>query len=103
MSHAGQTPKKDSAQVATSLALAGLLGQVGCLTFVIVLGAILAGLWIDTRFDTRPLFTLVLVLGSVPVTLYLMFRIVLAGAGRLQGLIKQEGTPTEEGKGGENP
>src|SRR3989304_5467179 len=103
MSHAGQTPKKDSAEGAPSLALAGLLGQVGCLTFVIVLGAILAGLWIDTRFDTRPLFTLVLVLGSVPVTLYLMFRIVLAGAGRLQGLIKQEGTPTEEGKGGENP
>lgn len=66
------------------MALAGLLGQVGCVTIVVVLVALGAGLWIDRIFDSRPVFTLLLMLGSVPVTIYLMIRIVLAGASRLQ-------------------
>ena len=62
----------------------GVIGQVGCLTLMIVMLALGAGLWLDSRLDTRPLFALLLVLGSIPVTLYLMVRIVLAAAPRLQ-------------------
>ena len=67
------------------LALAGLLGQVGCVTLIVIFAALGIGLWLDSQFDTRPVFTLVLVLGSVPVTIYLMVRIVLTGMARLQG------------------
>ncbi len=67
------------------LALAGLLGQVGCVTLIVIFAALGSGLWLDSQFDTRPVFTLVLVLGSVPVTIYLMVRIVLTGMARLQG------------------
>lgn len=66
------------------LAVAGLLGQVGCLTVAIVLGALGTGLWLDAQLGSRPLFTIGLILASVPLTLVLMFRIVLAGAGRLR-------------------
>lgn len=67
------------------LALAGLLGQVGCVTLIVIFAALGIGLWLDSQFDTRPLFTLVLVLGSVPATIYLMVRIVLTGMARIQG------------------
>jgi hypothetical protein len=70
--------------VASGMAVAGILGQVGCLTTALVLLALVGGLWLDAQFGTRPVLTLALVLGSVPVALYLMFRIVLAGARRVQ-------------------
>ena len=66
------------------LALAGLLGQVGCVTIVIIFAALGIGLWLDSQFSSRPLFTLVLVIGSVPVTIYLMVRIVLSGMAKIQ-------------------
>ncbi len=47
--------------------------EVGCLTLVIVLGAVFGGLWLDRVFDTKPLITILLVLGSVPISLGLTF------------------------------
>jgi hypothetical protein len=79
----GQTNEVGQAQRALTLTLAGILGGVGCLTVVIVLVAIGAGLWLDNQFNTRPLFTLGLVLGSVPLTIYLMVRIILKFAPRI--------------------
>jgi len=67
------------------LALAGLLGQVGCVTLIVIFAALGIGLWLDSQLDSRPIFTLILVLGSVPVTIYLMVRIVLTGMARIQG------------------
>ncbi len=72
------------AEATYGLAVAGLLGQVGCLTVAIVLAALGTGLWLDAQLGSRPLFTIGLILASVPLTLVLMFRIVLAGAARLR-------------------
>ena len=66
------------------ITLAGVVGQVGCLTLAIIAVALIAGLWLDTQFDTKPLFVLALVLGSVPLTLFLMFRVVLGIAPKIQ-------------------
>jgi hypothetical protein len=82
MSPPGRQPQGDPAQFGRGFALASLLGQVGCLTVLIVFLALGAGLWIDSRLGTRPWITLALVLGSVPLTLALMFRVVLSGAAR---------------------
>jgi hypothetical protein len=84
MSQSQPALEKIRREQALRLALLGLIGQVGCLTLVIIVAALVAGLWLDSRFDTRPLFTLVLVLGSIPVTLFVMFRLVLSAAPRLQ-------------------
>lgn len=67
---------KDRLQNAYNLTLASVAGQVGCLTLIIIIVALFAGLWIDKTLDTKPLFTLILMVGSVPVTLILMFKIV---------------------------
>ena len=75
-------------QQALGLAVAGLLGQVGCLTVVIISAALVAGLWIDSQFDTRPIFTILFIVGSVPVTIYLMVRLVLGGMARIQPSIE---------------
>lgn len=75
---------KDRFQYAMNLTLASIAGQVGCLTLVIIFVALFAGLWLDRYFSTRPLFTIVLLIGSVPVTLFLMFRVVKAATNRIK-------------------
>ena len=54
------------------MTLAVLAGQVGCLTLLIVMVALFAGLWLDAQFSTKPLYTLVLILASIPVSLVVM-------------------------------
>ncbi len=57
--------------------LVSVTGQVGCLTVLLIVGALLAGRWLDAQLDTRPWFTVGLLLGSVPMTLVLTIRLVL--------------------------
>jgi F0F1-type ATP synthase assembly protein I len=57
---------------------------VGCLTVVIIALTLLAGLWLDNQFGTRPLFLVVLLLASVPVTLIVMFWVVRQATSRIQ-------------------
>src|SRR3972149_7071275 len=97
MTGAGQGPRQDQASL--SVALVGLMGQSGCVTLVIIAGALVGGLWLDRQFDSKPLLTLLLVLGSVPVTLYLMVRILTSGLARLQSG-KGEPAPSTEMEGG---
>jgi hypothetical protein len=82
MTGAGQPPRQDQASL--SLTLVSLISQSGCVTLVIIAVALVAGLWLDGQFESKPLFTLLLVLGSIPVTLYLMVRILTSGLARLQ-------------------
>src|SRR3990170_5031878 len=82
MTGAGQGPRQDQASL--SVALVSLIGQSGCVSLVIIAGALVAGMRLDSQFGSKPLFTLLLVLGSVPVTLYLMVRILSSGLARLQ-------------------
>lgn len=53
-----------------------VLGQVGFLTLLIVLLAVGVGLWLDGVLSTRPLFTLILVLASIPLSLVLTVKTV---------------------------
>ncbi len=76
--------------VARNLALAGMLSQVGCVTVVIVVGALLVGLWLDSLFKARPLFTLVFLLASIPVSVYALVRVALSTAAQFQAETKNE-------------
>jgi F0F1-type ATP synthase assembly protein I len=57
--------------------------SAGCLTAVGTLLALFLGLWLDQQLGTRPMFTLGLVLASVPVTLIAMTWWVLREARRI--------------------
>lgn len=59
-----------------NLTLVGIVSQVGCLTLVIILAALLLGLYLDSRMNTRPWFTIGLVILSIPVSLVLMIFVV---------------------------
>ncbi|MFN3741982.1 MAG: AtpZ/AtpI family protein [Anaerolineales bacterium] len=85
-------------QYALNLTLASVAGQVGCLTLVVIFVALIGGLWLDKSLGTRPLFTILLLVGSVPITLFLMFRIVKAATERIKPVL-----PENSGQHGENP
>jgi hypothetical protein len=104
MTQDGRTLDKDRAERALKMALVGVIGQVGCLTLLIISVALIAGLWLDNQFQTRPLFALIFVLASVPLTIYLMFRVVLSFAPRIQAFSAGavETDTKEELEGGED-
>ncbi len=57
---------------------------MGCLTLVILLSAIFGGLWLDARFETKPMITVILVIASIPVSLTLMFLVVRAATSKIK-------------------
>lgn len=63
-----KTESRDS----RSLLLAVLAGQVGIITLVVILAAVLGGLALDRVFNTKPWFTIGLMVVSVPVSIILM-------------------------------
>ncbi len=69
---------------ARNLALASVAGQAGCLTIIIVFMALFGGMFLDSRLDTHPVFTIGLVLLSVPVSLYAMIRLMLSSVASLR-------------------
>ena len=54
--------------------LATVVGQVGCLTPIILLGALFVGLWLDRQFETKPLFTILFIVGSAPISIFVLCR-----------------------------
>jgi uncharacterized membrane protein len=49
-----------------------VIGQVGCLTLVVILASVFGGLWLDNTFGTKPVFTLALLLAGIPLSVILM-------------------------------
>ena len=89
--------EKDRANKAFNLTLAAVAGQVGCLTIVVVLAALFAGLYLDNRFGgDQPIFTIVLMLASIPVTLVAMFWVVRKATSRLTQDTTENFENTEE-------
>ncbi len=93
----------DRSQIGPALALTSLVSQIGCVTLVFVFGALLAGLGLDKVLDTRPLFTVLLLVGSVPVSLFLVVRIALSTAAQLtpppaktEDVVSEEETTSQE-------
>ncbi len=57
---------------------------VAVITFVVILAALFAGLWIDRLLSTKPIFTIGLVIISIPVTILLMLWLVKTATRRLK-------------------
>ena len=51
--------------------------QVGCITVIIVLASVFGGIWLDRILGTKPALTVLLVLGSAPISLILTFWIAM--------------------------
>jgi len=92
--HEPDEPQKSQAQRSANLAAAGLAGQIGCAVPAIILGSVLLGLWLDKTFETGQIITLIMVLGSLPVSIYLTFRLAM----RAVNEINQSMRPTSSAK-----
>jgi F0F1-type ATP synthase assembly protein I len=90
-------PGKNRQQYAYNLTMAAVAGQVGCITLVIVFGALIAGLFIDRWFSTKPLFTILLMIASMPVTLYIMYRVVDGATRRIRPVVEKNKPENLEG------
>jgi hypothetical protein len=78
MSQSNQPPAKpDLEQYTRSLSYVAVGGEVGCLTLIIIILALVAGIGLDRLLNTKPLFTIGLVLGSIPLTLMLTVWVAL--------------------------
>jgi len=75
---------------ARNLVLAATAGQVGCTTVVLVLGALFLGLWLDSLLGVKGPFTIILLVASIPVSLYLVMRMALRAARAIQGPEQQD-------------
>ncbi len=95
----GQTYGKGQDEFKTAVTMTVV--WVAGLTLVIIFGALLAGLWLDKILNSKPLLTIVFVLVSIPVTLFLTFRVVKTATARIQPVIKR-GVTKEEPQRGED-
>ena len=81
---------------AFNLTIIGVFGQVGFLTLFIIVLALLGGLWLDRMFDSKPLFTIILMIASVPVSLVLMYKVVMWATSRIKPTEKKTPIPQED-------
>ena len=67
-----------------------LVGQVGCLTLVIILASVFGGLWLDKTFNTKPVFTLALLLVGIPISVFVMLVVARRTLARLKDKAEKE-------------
>ncbi len=71
-------------QRAYNLTIAAVVSQVGCLTIIIIVIGLIGGFWLDAHFNTKPVFTIGLLVVSIPVTLILMLWLVRKATNSMQ-------------------
>jgi len=69
-----------------------LIGQVGCLTLVIILASVFGGLWLDNTFGTKPVFTLALLFAGIPMSVLVMLFVARKTLARLKEQAENEKT-----------
>lgn len=80
-----------------NLTLAGIAALTGCVAVIVILSALLLGLWLDSKIGRRGPAVVTLLVLSAPVSLFLMTTIALAIVKRIQPqLPKSKGEDNEE-------
>ncbi len=61
-----------------------MIGQVGCLTLIIIFASVYLGLWLDNVFGTKPVITLVLLFAGIPISVLVMLSVARRTLARLK-------------------
>jgi F0F1-type ATP synthase assembly protein I len=64
-------------QVVNNLALYSVGAQVGCATLLIVFVSLFIGIGLDKLLGTKPIFIILFVLGSAPLSIYLTYKLAM--------------------------
>lgn len=76
MSQSGGQPGSTRSQHVFTLPIAIVALQVGCLTLFIIIGALVAGYCLDRALDTLPIFLIIFLVGSMPISWVAIFFVV---------------------------
>lgn len=88
--------KPDNNPVPFYLTAAGAAGEVGCLLVFSAGGSVVLGLLLDQLLGTKPLFIFLLLLASIPLNLWMIYRYTLYKSRRLQASPKKEDTVSDD-------
>lgn len=88
-----QSPQQ---QLNQTLVLANVVGQVGCLIVFLIGIAFGAGMLLDRLLGTNSIFTVLFLVGSVPVSLYITVRLSLTAVARAQQKLSEANEMEEE-------
>jgi F0F1-type ATP synthase assembly protein I len=75
---------------------------VAGLTLAIIFVELFAGMLLDRFLNSKPLFTVVLTVASIPLTIYATFRVVKAASSRIQPAVTKEKSEEEPHRGEDN-
>ncbi len=67
-----------------------MIGQVGCLTLLIIMASVFGGLWLDKVFGTKPVITLALLFAGIPVSVIVMLSVARKTLARLKENVEKE-------------
>jgi F0F1-type ATP synthase assembly protein I len=86
-----------------NLALYSVGVQVGCATLVIILAGLFIGIGLDRLFNTKAVFTLLLTLGSAPLSIYITYKLAMRAVKNItpQATQGKQTRPKEEDDKGE--
>jgi len=90
--------QRDPGEYIRNMALVATVGQVGCIASIFVPAGLLLGIWLDNLLGTKPAFTLILVLGSVPLSLIIMVYVALNATKRVTPPKKSSKSHDEGGR-----
>jgi len=97
MSQPPQKPDLKPTFAPFNMSVLTLGGQVGCSTLVIVLVAVFGGIWLDRVLDTKPIFTIMFILGSAPLALVLTYWMAMRSIQKMNiASPGDKGTQTDE-------
>lgn len=72
--------------------------QIGGLTFGVILLAIIGGVLLDRVLQTKPLFTALLLVGSFPISFYIIYRVAMQAVASLPPPPRPASRPKEDAK-----
>ena len=75
---------------------------VAGVTLIIIFVALFAGILLDRLLNSKPLFTVVLTIISIPITIFTTFRVVKAASSRIKPAAKTGNSEEEPNRGEDN-
>ncbi len=66
-----------------TMTLAGVVSLGGFIILGIVIGALALGLWLDGMLNVKPLFTILLMIVSAPISIFVMYRVAMSAISKM--------------------
>jgi len=87
---------RDPKDYVRNVAFAVGASQAGCVTVIIVIGALFLGIWLDGMLNTKPVLTVGLMILSIPFSLMIMVYIALSAVRRITPPKAESTKPKDE-------